>query len=193
MSVQSELDLAFQEVGKEVKALKADFSPADHNMLAWTLRPEFVATQVIITAATAQLTRIKIAKSGTITNVYFGVTNVAAGLTSCRIQIFDTTGTLVATTAELTSVVTSTGEKIAALTVPLAVTVGQEYWIVIHAIGTTGPTIRASAALPTINYGLTTSSPLRTGRKTSVTVAPASVTKTDYGIFANQIPLFMLG
>jgi hypothetical protein len=168
-------------------------TPADQNMLGWTVPPELCSSQVAITQGTSQLTRIKITKTGTISNLYYGVTNVGATLTSCKILIFDTTGTLVATTAELTTVVTSTGEKVTALVTPLAVTAGQEYWIVIYAIGTTGPTIRATLTISGINYGLTTSSPLRTARKTGVTVQPTSITKTEYTAFANQIPLFMVG
>jgi hypothetical protein len=170
-----------------------DWLVTEQKMLAWTVRPEICSSQVAITAGTAQLSRVKVAKAGTITNVYFGVTNVAAGLTSCAVQIYNTSGVLVATTADLSSTVTTASEKVVPLSVPLAVTLGQELWVVMHAIGTTGPTVRATLTVSGINYGLTTSTPLRTARKTGVTVAPTAIVKTDYTAFANQIPLFMLG
>jgi hypothetical protein len=206
MTVQDEIDLAFAEVGARLKALAAgsgggsylnpEFEPGDQNMLGWTVKPEVCSSQVAITAGTAQLTRIKINKSGTINKVYFGLTNVAASLTSSAISIFNTSGVQVATTGDISSQLLATGEKVISLTSGLAVTLGQEYWVVIHAIGTTGPTIRATLTVSGINYGLTTSSPLRTARKTGLTSAapmPSTVTKTDYQAFANQIPLFMLG
>lgn len=204
-TTQEELDLALQEVANQMKIDRAnsggggtvyynsDYEPDDHNMLGWTIRPVLVSSQVAITAGTAQMTRIKIVKTGTVNNVYFGVTNIAAGMTSCRIQIYSMAGVLLATTADISTVVTSTGEKVVPLSVPLAVTAGQELMVVVHALGTTGPTIRATVVLPGINYGLTTGSPLRTGRKTGLSAAPTAVVKTEYAAFANQIPLFMLG
>jgi hypothetical protein len=175
-------------------------TPGDQNMFGWSVPPELCSSQVAITQATSQLTRVKITRSGTVGNVYFGVTNVASSLTSCKILIFNTSGVLVSSTAEMlsgtTTNVLTTGEKVVPLLTPLDVTAGQEYWVVIYAIGTTspvGPTIRATLTVSGINYGLTTSSPLRTARKTGLTAAPTSIVKTEYTAFANQIPLFMLG
>lgn len=165
----------------------------DQGLLGWTVPAELCSSQVLITAGSAQLTRVKIAKDGTIGNIYYGVQTAGASLTSCAIQIYNTSGVLVATTGSLTAVVTATGEKISALTVPLAVQRDQEYWVVIYALGTTGPTIRATLTVNGINYALTTSSPLRTARKTGLAAAPTAIVKTEYTAFANQIPLFALG
>jgi hypothetical protein len=202
MSAQDELDLAFQEVAAKIKALGSnggsaylnpEFTPADQNMLGWTTKPELCSSQVAITSGTAQLTRFKIAKTGTIGKVYFGLTNVAAGLTSSAIQLFNTSGVSVATTGDISSQLLATGEKVISLTSGLSVVEGQEYWAVFHALGTTGPTIRATLTVSGINYGLNTSSPLRTARKTGLSAAPTTVVKTDYVAFANQIPLIMVG
>jgi len=172
-------------------------TPLDQNMFGWSVPPELCSSQVAITAATAQLTRMKIAKTGTVNNVYFGVTNVAATLSQCKVLVFNTSGVQVAATADMLSGtvtnVLTTGEKVVPFTAPFDVVVGQEYWVVIYAIGTTGPTIRATLTISGINYGLTTSSPLRTSRKTGLTAQPTSIVKTEYVAFANQIPLFMLG
>lgn len=205
MTIQAQLDLVFQEIGAKIKALTAqvngmgggseyrnpEFTAEDYGFLGWTVTPDICSTQQAMTSGTALLTRMKTRAAGNVSEILFRVTNAAASLTLARWRIYDTSGALLGETANISGGLT-VGDKVVAITTPFAVTKGQELWVVFYCTGTTGPTITSTAQIPAVNFGLTTSSPVRTGRKTGVTGDLATVVKTDYVGYSNQIPLAVL-
>lgn len=161
-------------------------------ILAWTVPPELCSTQQTVATGTMIFARFKVPESGTVARVFFGVTNAAAGLTLARVQVYRPDGSLIGQTANLSALL-GAGDKNIAFETPFEVVAGEELWIVLYSTGTTGPTIRSTAISPSINVGLTTAAPLRTGRKTGITADQETVVKTQIVAFSNQIPFFALG
>ncbi len=192
MSLSSRLQLLATRIGSEFKSVRG-YSPLDYGLLGWTARPEDASSALVLTAATATMIRMKVAAGGSCGAVKFSVSTAAVLPVGSRIQIYSLAGVLLAQTGDISSQLTSTGDKSAALTAPTVLSVGQEVLVVLYTLTGTGASLRATTAAAALNMGLTSSSPYRASRKTGVTVDLGTVVATDYSTALTQIPLLALG
>jgi hypothetical protein len=168
-------------------ALSGDpnFNADDQGLKAWTYDPVLAVNGTAPTAGqlnlVAVLTRVPISVS----NVWLGiVTATGVSLTSgqCFVGIYDHTGTLVASTADLSGVLNTSGMKECALTSSVNLAPGR-YWVGILLNGGTMPSMARSAG--TIsglgNVGLT-STQYRFGTYgTAQTSLPSTITTATIG------------
>lgn len=168
------------------------FDAADLGMQAWTTDLALVTGALLMPTASATLTRMKVASTGTPTNVNYRISSTGSGVTAGSILIFKTDGTLLCKTGDLSATFNSTGLKTSPFTTSAALTKGQEVWVVLWCAGTTGPTLQATIATNLLNGSLTAASPYRVGRKLTVSAEPTSVVTTDYFNGIAQIPGFYL-
>ena len=132
--------------------------PGDHGLIAWAYDPAQAVNSSAPSAAGAlQVVRVPITQAQTITNVALYVATAGSGLTSgaCFAAVFNSSGALLASTADQSTAWATTGAKVMALTTPQAVGVGYVY-IGFYANGTTLPLFsRASGTGGLANVNLT--------------------------------------
>ena len=116
----------------------------DFSYKAWSYDPQIAASATATTAGVLWLQRFQVRTPITVTKLYYGVVSIAGlALTSsqCFMGIFDSTGTRVAVTADISTGFTA-GNSELAFTLSGSVTLnpGQFYWAGILLNGTTLPT-----------------------------------------------------
>lgn len=124
------------------------FLPSDYGFLAWNFDPVKAYTAgTVLTAGEQYLELLPIRQATTITNVIFQINTAGATLTSGEnfAGLFDHTGALLSATADQSTVWTSTGTKVMALTTPQSVAAGM-YYVGWFANGTTTPKLQIDAA-----------------------------------------------
>lgn len=156
-----------------------DWQPQDHTLKAWTQDPAGCGSVgSASTAGVIYLSKVLLRNAGTVSNLYYTVTNAGSGLTAGQnlVGLYDSTGTKLAEAADQTTPMSSTGTKTAAIT-PQALAAGS-YYIALLTNGTTPPQFMrgGGASGSALNVGLT----VATGRfldfGTGQTTLPASIT-----------------
>lgn len=174
------LNAALQDLQDQIEA-PALFTPADHNLLTWTMDPAIPVGGTILTAGVLYLARIKLPEDSTVTNLIACVTTGGSTLTAGQNfgALYTSTGTLVAITADQSVSWTGAGAKTMALAGgPYALTAGT-YYAALLANGTTPPTFLRGhgTSTSTLNIGLTAATGARALTSgTGQTTPPASVT-----------------
>lgn len=158
-----------------------EFKASDHGLIAWTQDPAGCrSTDDTFTAGVVYLCKVKIVNRSTVvTNVLAGVTTAGATLTSgqCFAGLYNSSGTLLAATADQATTWTSAGLKTMALTVPQTLAVGT-YYVALLANGTTPPRFMTGngSSASALNAGLATSAARFLTSGTVQTALPASIT-----------------
>lgn len=156
-----------------------DWQPQDHGLKAWTQDPAGCGSVgSASTAGVIYLSKVLLRNAGTVSNLYYTVTNAGSGLTAGQnlVGLYDSTGTKLVEAADQTTPMSSTGTKTAAIT-PQALAAGS-YYIALLTNGTTPPQFMrgGGASGSALNVGLT----VATGRfldfGTGQTTLPASIT-----------------
>lgn len=156
-----------------------DWQPQDHALKAWTQDPAGCGSVgSASTAGVIYLSKVLLRNAGTVSNLYYTVTNAGSGLTAGQnlVGLYDSTGTKLVEAADQTTPMSSTGTKTAAIT-PQALAAGS-YYIALLTNGTTPPQFMrgGGASGSALNVGLT----VATGRfldfGTGQTTLPASIT-----------------
>lgn len=152
-------------------------TPEDYGYVGWTVDPVLAAGTIALGTGNMVLARVKIPKTGTISNVIVTITTGGTSLTAGLASIYDLTGAQLGVSADQATSWQSSGTKTVALTSPTASQLaGTTVLVAVLAVGTTGPTLRAVAAAGSLNQGLSAATGLRMSILSSQTTAPASIT-----------------
>ncbi len=170
--------------------------PLDQGLVGWTLDPR-LATGTIGFNNNLYLNRFCAYQTGSVSHIDYNVTSGGSGLTGgeCLIGIYDigyttaNTLTLLGTSADQSSIATSTGTKTAILGTAASLTAGLDYFAAILFNGSSVPQIAGTAghAFPPANY----SSRLQfeVGSIASQTSLPSTISSSGFG---PDVPLFSL-
>lgn len=156
-------------------------TPAKHNLITWTQDPRTLrSTGDTLTGGVVYLAKLDIANRSTVvSNLLVGVITAGATLTSGQnfVGLYNSSGTLLATSADQTTAWGTTGLKAAAIT-PQTLAVGS-YYVAILSNGTTKPVFATGAGHgqdSITNVGLTTATSAFLTSGTGLTALPASIT-----------------
>lgn len=142
----------------------------------WTVDPMLTQAARTLNQNTVYLAALAptVAVANTaIINVEFQVAVAGASLTYARIGIYSYSGgtaTLIGTSADLTTILTTTGIKNASITLSTAITLGDTVYLGVVNVGTTAVALAGLA----INYQTGRGSPVRSGTIAGTTL-PATV------------------
>lgn len=160
----------------------ANSGPSDQNFLGWTYQPQFANQSApAITAGVIYLLRVILRSSATVTNVNFTVNTAGVGLSNSFAGLYDFTGARQAVTADLSTILQSTGYKTTiAFTTPYAAPAGN-YWVAyLVGAGTTLPqfaaTYTSTLTAGTANAGVTAATARWATNGTAQTALPATIT-----------------
>lgn len=158
-------------------------TPADHNLKTWSYDPVLAVNNSTFTAGTAYVVKVKIPAATTITTMNYTVGTAGNTVANAYMALYQG-GTLLAQSADISSTLTSTGNKTATIA-STAVAAGYiqiVFWVgsatTVPAlargassagmnIGLTGTNLRYSTA----NTGLTTTAPATLGAQTTLNLA----------------------
>jgi len=170
--------------GRAQLYLDADL-PSESNLLAWTYDPNMAGHVTAQSAAgvTGRITLVRIPIRRTITwsNIWIGLSGVDAGasLANCYLGVYDTTGALRGTTADISSsLMTGATAKALPLATAFTATPGM-YFIAMLLNGTwttNSLTFKASGAGVSVNAGLVAPNLRYSSVLTSQTSLPSSIT-----------------
>lgn len=160
----------------------AGWIPADAGFLAWNFDPILGTTGSAPANNTITLLRINVREAMTVTNVLVWITATGSGLTTNQnfVGLYNSSGTLVGTSADQTAAWGSTGLKTAALVSgPFALSAGF-CWVAIlpnESAGTVPSFLRAASGTSNseMSIGLTVST-ARFATNTTGTSLPSSIT-----------------
>lgn len=164
--------------------------PSEQNLLAWTYNPDMAGhvTAQSNGGVAGRLTLVRLPIRSTITwsNIWIGLAGVDAGasLSNCYLGVYDTNGTLLGTTADISSsLMSGATAKALPLATPFTATPGM-YFIAMLLNGTwttNSLTFKASGAGISVNAGLTAPNLRYSNMLTAQTSLPSSIT------LANQL------
>jgi hypothetical protein len=163
----------------------ASDSPSKHGYLEWNYDPIAVGTPNLQPiSGTLYLLKITPQASGTISNVVLVMGTAGATLTSGEnlVAVFNSSGTQLGISADQsTSWAGSTGVKTIALTSPITVTAGADYYVAILAVGTTTPKFAgtSSSTASAVNAGLSASLDRFCVNGSGLSAMPSSLTLTS--------------
>lgn len=157
-------------------------SPAAHGLIEWNYDP--IATSSgsgqVATSQTLYLMKLIPVMGGTVNNIVVSVGTAGATLTSGQnlAGVYDSTGALIATTADQSTAWGTTGVKTMALTTSVKLKTGQTYFVALLSNGTTPASfVRGSATgVATPNALLSAASYRFCTNGTGLTALPASLT-----------------
>ncbi len=157
----------------------AEFNQADHNLLTWTQDPATLNGGYTLATGQVYLSKVKITSRSTVaSNILYGVTTAGTALTAgqCFVGLYNSSGTLLISSADQSGVMNSTGAKTTAIT-PQTLAVGY-YYVAFLAVGTgTLPSVAGGGGVSsTINAGLTTATARFLNTATGNTALPATIT-----------------
>lgn len=164
--------------------LDADL-PAEQGLLAWTYDPNMAghvtAQSNAGVAGRITLVRIPIRRTITWSNIWLGLSGVDSGasLSNCYLGVYNSSGTLMGTTADISSsLMTGATAKALALATPFIATPGM-YFVAMLLGGTwttNSLTFKASGAGVSVNAGLTAPNLRFSNILTAQTSLPSSLT-----------------
>jgi hypothetical protein len=157
-------------------------TPEDIGYKTWNYDPISAANTLAPTAGVLYLLRVQVRKSDTLAKAWFAIASTAgmALTTGNYLGLYNSSGALVASTNDLTSSITSSGEQSYTFTSAASVTAGF-YWVGLLFNGTTLPTlVRASGVVTGLSNGPTTTATKRFAQYgSSQTALPANLTLTS--------------
>lgn len=158
-----------------------EFIAADHGLLSWTDSPSQVAGNGFgLVAGQVYLSKIKIVNRSTVvSNILYGLTVAQVGGTAGQnfVGIYNSSGTLLATSGDQTTNFSTTGLKTAALTAPQTLAVGSYYVAFLANHATTAPSVAGGGGNSSIiNAGLTAGTARFLNTAAGNTSLPASIT-----------------
>lgn len=157
----------------------ATFNQADQNLLAWTQDPATVSSGFTLATGVVYLSKIKItSRSTVVSNILYGVTTLGSALTAgqCFVGLYNSSGTLLVSSADQSGVMNTTGLKTTAIT-PQTLAVGS-YYVAFLANGTgTLPSVAGGGGISSaVNAGLTTGTSRFLNTAAGNTALPATIT-----------------
>lgn len=157
-----------------------DFTPADHNVITWTQDPATLRSGgESVTAGSVYLMKVKIVnKPAVVSNITVGLLNTPAGLTVGQnfVGLYNSTGTLLAASADQTAAWATAGTKTAAIT-PQTLQPGYYYVALLANLtpGTAPQFAMGAGGSSVTNFGLTTATARFLIGPAAQTSLPASI------------------
>lgn len=156
-------------------------SPSDHTFKAWTFDPAIASASTLVSGAqgTLYLTGFFVTSSFTMSNLYWHLGTAASSPVTAEnfVGIYDSSGTLLGSSADISSTLTSTGLK--TVSISAALTPGY-YWagFVFNASTLPAPTRGTGALAGTtlVNAGLTTANYRACTNGSGLTALPSTIT-----------------
>ena len=155
--------------------------PSDSGYLAWNFDPAQQQGGTILVTSNVYLARVNIRQAISVSNVLAYITTPGSGLTASQnfAGLYNSAGTLIATTADQSSGFASGGLRTMALTGgPYALAAGTFVWVAIVSNGTTPPTMLRGGATSAsgLELGLTVSTARWATNGTATTALPGTLT-----------------
>jgi hypothetical protein len=183
--------LAYDQIGAPL--------PSDLNLLWWTFDPaaSSASVGVLTTAGTVYLTEFFNRTAQTLSGLLYHVGAQGSVLTSgqCFAGIYDSTGTLRATTSDQSANFGGTGVKSASFTSAYTNAPAGRYYVGFFFNGTTGPSLKGSGAPPSLYNVNLTGANLRCAASSSTgntTAMPGSITLSGNS-GTNALPIWAAG
>jgi hypothetical protein len=156
------------------------FTPSDHGLVTWTTEPSSLGSTNTLATGTVYLCKVKIVNRSTVvSNILMGITNTPTNLTAGQnvAGLYNSSGTLLAQTADQTSNWLSAGLKTMPLTAPVTLAVGT-YYVAFLSNGTgTQPSIFSAGGFSSaVNAGLSTGQARFLNTAAGNTALPATIT-----------------
>lgn len=132
------------------------WAAADHGFIAWAGDPGLFGNSSAPTAGVAQVIKMKLAATATISNVVLAITNTASGISNCYVALYDSNKNVISgsQSSDQSSAWITSGTKTTPLGTPVTVTTGIFYVVFWVGGATTMPTFTRGAGLSAINSGL---------------------------------------
>lgn len=196
MSLVDQVGLLITRIGTELKSVRSalsvkasGFGADDFGWIAWTTDPANASASTPI-AGRVYTARVKVAKTGTISNLSIWVSTAGATLTHGFLGIYKLDGTLLAQSADQTTNWQTTGLKTVPMVTPITVNAGDQLLFAYLVAGTTAPAIAANASAPAVNSMLTATSGNNTYRAgiqsaTAQVALPSPAIMTAQGLNSN--------
>jgi hypothetical protein len=163
------------------------WTAGDHGLVAWVGDPGLFGNSSAPTAGVAQVIKMKLASSATITNVLLAITNTAASISNCYVALYDSSKTFIngSQSVDQSAAWVTSGVKTIALGAPVAVPAGIFYVVFWVGSATTMPTFTRGASLSAINTGLSAANARWATANSGLTsAAPASLGTLTAGSIA---------
>lgn len=170
--------------------------PVDNSFIACDIDPMVAnSTLLVPTAGVLYLRKMKMSVDSAITNVLMSVSGAGATLSNSYVGVFDEGGNLLATSADASTALQSTGFKTFTLVTPTAA-IAAGTWVYVGLVvgsGGTLPTLRA-AGVSAHALGIPSASEFRWGSiLTGLTALPSSFTPGSVAsLNSSAAPLFAL-
>lgn len=150
------------------------YTAAESGYAGWSIDPGLITTASAVAQGTLFFTRIKLVVAGPISNVLVPITTQGTSLTNSWVAIYAMDGTQLGVSADQTTSWNTNGGKVVSLITPTASQpVGTTVLAAMLSIGTTGPSIRAGAAVASVNQGLSAATVWRWGSLGSQSSMPS--------------------
>lgn len=154
--------------------------PTDYGYKTWSYDPTHAVNSSSPTAGSVRVVRLECRQADTWTGLNIGVVSVAGmSLTAgqCFLALYNSAGTRVGVSADLSATIAAAGELAVNFTSPVSVTPGF-YWAAILLNGSSLPTFaRAQGQISDLGQGQLTAAASRFGRADSgATAMPATIT-----------------
>ena len=181
-------------VDTQIAIYDGTMTAVDHGALAWTSDPQ-ITTNMTPIIGSVYATVFRAAASGTCGKMVMQCVTLQTTPTDIRVGLFDLSGNLLATSANVNVSFQTTGTKTIALGNTVALVAGAKYVAALLVVGGTAPTVTATvgSSQPALNQTLSNTTPLRQ-MKTSVATRTAFTNPevwTGYAV-VGQAPLALM-
>jgi hypothetical protein len=166
------------DVGGSVSAPSSvDFVPNDQGYLGWAYDPISAANNSQPTAGQPVLIKVRCTTTTNINNIHLNVNTAGSGFVagSSYAALYNMSGALLAQSADLATVLNTTGAKTIPLASSVAVTGSTFYYVYVVINATTMPALNRAGNIGAINQNLTAGSYRFATLGSSVTAPPASL------------------
>lgn len=153
--------------------------PSEQGFKGWAYDPISAANFTALTSGTPILVKIKAAVSGSVNtiNIYNNVAGTSFNANTSFAALYDLSGTLLASSNDLATVLNSTGTKAISLTSSATVTAGTFYYVwIVAGFSGTAPQLSRGSNAGSYNQGLSAGTYRFANLGTGVTSVPASLT-----------------
>jgi hypothetical protein len=167
----------------EPQALEAEWALSDFGLLGWSNNPTLFSTTAQPTSGGIRMSRIKLPRAATISQIMMVVNTAGATLTSgqCLAGLYDTSFNRLAVTDNQSTAWTSTGVKTMNLTSSVALAAG-EYYGAVLAVGTTTPSFYSAGTATSNAIGRTTTTALGLSADSGQTSLPTTATPSTSNV-----------
>lgn len=153
---------------------RADFVPADHNLITWAYDPIQASSASSATNGQLQLIKVHVPAAATVTNVLLSVAVAGTSMTSGQnfAALYNSSRVLLSITADQSVAWATAGVQTMPLAVPQAVAAG-DYYVGFWARSTaTAPTFNRALSNLLVNVGYTTAFRFGVSTASLTTTAP---------------------